>query len=86
MKILEVNSRAFRNNQKNYFDLADRGKKVVIRRGNKRAYVLTPLNDDDLYFTPKMLEKIDMSIQQVKLGQTTRVSNKEELNLFLESL
>ena len=86
MKILEVNSRAFRNNQKNYFDLADRGKKVFIRRGNKRAYVLTPLNDDDLYFTPKMLEKIDMSIQQVKLGQTTRVSNKEELNLFLESL
>jgi hypothetical protein len=86
MNILEVNSREFRDKQRAYFDLADEGQRVVIRRGSRKAYVLTPVNDDDLYFTPKMLEKIDASIQQAKEGKTTKVSNREELKLFLESL
>lgn len=86
MNILEVNSREFRDKQKAYFDLADEGQRVVIRRGSKKSYVLTAVNDDDLYFTPKMLEKIDMSIQEAREGKTIKVSNREELKSFLESL
>lgn len=66
--------------------MADEGQRVVIRRGSKKAYVLTPVSDDDLYFRSKMLDKIDASIQQAKEGKTTKVSNREELKLFLESL
>jgi hypothetical protein len=41
------------------------------------------IDNDDLYFTPEMLEKIDRSIQQAKEGKVTRISNIEELNKFL---
>jgi hypothetical protein len=83
MTILEVTSRQFRDRQKDIFDLADKGDKVVIKRGKKQAYTLTPIDEDDLYFTPEMLEKIDRSIQQAKEGKVTRISNIEELDKFL---
>jgi hypothetical protein len=83
MAILEVTSRQFRAKQKDIFDLADKGEKVIIKRGRKQAYTLTPIDDDDLYFTPEMLEKIDRSIQQAKEGKVTRISSIEELDRFL---
>jgi hypothetical protein len=83
MAILEVTSRQFRDKQKDIFDLADKGEKVVIKRGKKQAYTLTPIDDDDLYFTSEMLEKIDRSIQQAKEGKVTRISSIEELDKFL---
>lgn len=86
MNILEVNSREFRDKQKAYFDLVDKGQKVVIRRGSKKAYVLTLVDDDDLYFTTEMLKKIDFSMQEAKEGKSTKINSREDLNAFLESL
>ena len=43
MTILEVTSRQFRDKQKAFFDLADTGRQIVIRRGNKQAYALAPV-------------------------------------------
>ena len=84
--ILEVSSRQFRDQQRKYFDLADNGTQIVLKRGRKRAYVLTPLDEEDMYFTPAMLEKIERSLEQAKNGDVTRVTTKEELKSFLDGL
>lgn len=86
MAIIQTTSRQFRDKQKDFLDLADKGEKVVIRRGKKRAYLLTPVDDEDIYFTPAMLNKIDKSIKQVQEGLVTKIETEEELNQFLASL
>ncbi len=83
MAIYEVTSRQFRDKQKDIFDLADKGEKIIIRRGKKQAYTLIPIDEDDLYFTPKMLEKIDRAMTQVKEGKVKKISSLEELDKFL---
>jgi hypothetical protein len=86
MATLEITSRQFREKQKDIFELADKGEKVIIKRGRKQAYTLMPIDKDDLYFTSKMLEKIDLSIQQAKEGKVTKINSKEELISFLDNL
>lgn len=86
MATLEITSRQFREKQKDIFELADKGEKVIIKRGRKQAYILMPIDKDDLYFTSKMLEKIDLSIQQAKEGKVTKIKSKEELISFLDNL
>ncbi len=86
MAILEVTSRQFRDKQKDFFDLADKGQKIIIKRGKKQAYVLIPISDDDLYFTPEMLAKIDLSLQEAKEGKIRTVNNEGELKEYLDSL
>ncbi|MBC7418154.1 MAG: hypothetical protein H7325_08380 [Pedobacter sp.] len=58
MAIIETTSRQFRERQKDFFDIADNGEKIVIKRGSKKAYGLTPVEEDDLYFTPQMTARI----------------------------
>ncbi|MBK5247672.1 MAG: hypothetical protein JJE49_10450 [Peptostreptococcaceae bacterium] len=82
MAVLEVTSREFRDKQKNFFDLADKGEKVVIKRGKKQAYVLTPIGDEDLYFTPEMLARIDKSILQAKEGKVRKLTPELQKELL----
>ncbi|HBG42710.1 type II toxin-antitoxin system Phd/YefM family antitoxin [Limibacterium fermenti] len=84
MAIIQVTSREFRERLASLFDLADKGEKVVIKRGRKRAYTLTPIEDDDLDFTPEMLEKIDRSVQEAKDGKTYEMKQNETLDDFLK--
>lgn len=84
MSILQITSREFRERQKAFFDLADKGEKVIIKRGKKQAYVLTPINDDDLYFTPEMLSKIDKAVQEASEGETFAMNPGESLDEFLD--
>ena len=84
MSVIQVTSREFREKQASLFELADKGENIVIRRGKKQAYVLTPLDDNDLYFTPEMLAKIDASIEQAKAGEVYRMQGDESLDDFLE--
>jgi PHD/YefM family antitoxin component YafN of YafNO toxin-antitoxin module len=86
MAIIQTTSRQFRDKQKDFFELADKGERVIIRRGKKQAYLLTPIDDEDIYFTPAMLDKINRSIEQVKEGKVTKIETEEELNLFLDNL
>ncbi len=86
MAIIQTTSRQFRDKQKDFFDLADKGEKILIRRGKKQAYLLTPVDDEDLYFTPAMLDKINLSIKQVQKSNVTKVETEEELNQFLSTL
>ncbi|RYY07372.1 MAG: hypothetical protein EOP43_03470 [Sphingobacteriaceae bacterium] len=84
--IVETTSRQFREHQKDFFDMADKGQNVVIKRGNKQAYVLTPVSADDLYFTPEMVARIKESRQEIKDGKGIVIKTKEELNTFFDTL
>ncbi|KUK58046.1 MAG: hypothetical protein XD81_1280 [Bacteroidetes bacterium 38_7] len=78
MAIVQVTSREFRDKQASLFDLADKGERIIIRRGKKRAYLLTPIENDDLFFTDKMLSKIDASLEQVKKGEIIEFESVED--------
>ncbi|MGO1650335.1 MAG: hypothetical protein ACTHXT_13405 [Sphingobacterium sp.] len=86
MAIIETTSRKFRERQKDFFDMADSGQKVVIKRGSKQAYVLTPISDDDLYFSPEMVQRIKDSRQEITKGNYTEVNTKEQLKEYFDSL
>lgn len=58
MAVIQVTSREFREKQKNIFDLADSGEKIIIRRGKKQAYMLVPIDNTDLCLTPAAEERI----------------------------
>ena len=84
--MLVVSSREFREKQAEYMDRADNGEQIIVQRGKNKAYSITPVTEDDLYFTPEMMERIKKSIEQVKEGKVTTVKGKEELKQFLNSL
>ncbi|MCL2041871.1 MAG: hypothetical protein FWG84_07525 [Bacteroidales bacterium] len=86
MAVVEITSRQFRDNQKSFFDLADEGKQVVIKRRSKQSYALTPVNEDDWYWTPEMEAKIEKALQQIENGECTVIKNKEELRQYFDNL
>jgi len=62
--------------------MADQGERIIIRRGNKQAYLLTPVDDTDYYLTPDMLKKVDQSLQEVKEGKLTKLTDELRKDLF----
>ena len=86
-----VSNKEFIINQKRYFDLADEGQQIVIRRRNKRSYTLAPIDEDvdedeDWYPSPEMEAKIERAFQQYEEGKYTVINNKEELQQFFDRL
>jgi len=86
MAVLEVSARQFRDKQKNIFDIADTGRQVVIKRGRKQSYILTPVNHDDFVATPELLEKIERARQQMRDGKYTECLTYEDSLKHLETL
>ena len=85
-EIIETTSRQFRERQKDFFDMADNGQKIVIKRGSKQAYVLTPVSTDDLYFSSEMVARIKASQQEIKVGKSIVLKTKKDLDEFFEKL
>lgn len=81
--MLVISSREFRENQKSYFERVDKGEQVIVQRGKDRAYALTPINDDDVYFNAEMVERIKQSIKQVEEGKVKKVTTPEEIRNLL---
>ncbi|WP_439581846.1 hypothetical protein [Dyadobacter bucti] len=86
MAIIETTSRQFRERQKDFFELADKGEKVVIRRGRKQTYVLTPISEDDLYFTPEVIQRIKEAQQEIKEGKSISFDSVDEMDKYFQSL
>ena len=86
MTALEVTARQFREKQKSFFEMADTGRQIVIRRGKKQAYILTPVNPTDFMLTPEIWERMEKSRQQFKNGDVTICKTYEESLKHLESL
>lgn len=72
--MLVVSSREFRQNQKRYFERADQGEQIIVHRGKNKAYALTPVKEEDLYFNAEMVDRIKQSIGQVKSGKTKSIT------------
>ena len=92
--MIVISSRAFRDSQKKYFDLAKR-ERVIIKRKNEflelvpRGNVIpdNPSPSNDSWFNDQMnIEALDRSIIQANEGKVIRVSGKEELKAFLDNL
>ena len=81
--MLVISSREFRQNQKEYFERADKGEHIIVQRGKDKAYALTPVTEDDLYFNADMIEKLKQSIQEVQNGEVKKVTSSKEISDLL---
>mgnify|MGYP006293727899 FL=1 len=81
--MLVISSREFRQNQKLYFERADKGEQIIVQRGKDKAYALTPINEDDVYFNAEMIKKIKLSAEQAKNGEVKKITSSEEINELL---
>lgn len=48
------------------FDLADQGEKVIIRRKQKQAYALVPIQDEELTTSISLQAKVDKKREELK--------------------
>ena len=81
--MLVISSREFRQNQKLYFERADKGEQIIVQRGKDKAYALTPVSEDDVYFNAEMIKKIKLSAEQAKNGEVKKITGSEEINDLL---
>ena len=81
--MLVISSREFRQNQRLYFERADKGEQIIVQRGKDKSYALTPINEDDVYFSAEMIKKIKLSAEQAKNGEVKRITSSEEINDLL---
>lgn len=81
--MLVISSREFRQNQKKYFERVDKGEHIIVQRAKDKAYVLTPISKDDMYFSAEMVDKIKQSILEVEQGEVQRVSTSKEISDLL---
>ena len=81
--MLVISSREFRQNQRLYFERADKGEQIIVQRGKDKSYALTPINEDDVYFNAEMVKKIKLSMEQAKNGEVKTITSTEEINDLL---
>ena len=84
MKI--ITTREFRENQKKYFDLAEK-ERVIIHRGKKRKSVLlTPIEESeetDIYFSdPQVKAHMEEGIKDIEEGRYIKVNMNDLKNLL----
>jgi antitoxin YefM len=84
--MLVISSREFRDKQAEYMDLADQGEQIIVQRGKNKAYSITPINSEDLYFSKQMIDKIDKSILESNEGKTIKIAGKDALLKFLKEI
>jgi len=81
--MLIISSREFRQNQRLYFEKADRGEQIIVQRGKDKSYVLRSVNEDDLYFNNEMVERIKKSIEEARQGDVKSITSSNDLKELL---
>ena len=81
--MLIISSREFRQHQKEYFERVDKGEHIIVQRGKDKAYALTPITENEMYFIAEMVEKIKQSISEVQKGEVKSVSSSKEISDLL---
>jgi len=81
--MLVISSREFRQNQKKYFERVDKGEHIIVQRAKDKAYALTPISENDMYFNAEMVDKIKQSILEVQQGEVKRVSTSKGISDLL---
>ena len=82
-----ISSRDFRTNQSKYLGMAANGQGIVLTTRSLGSFKIVPIQEDDTLMTREELyQKIDRGIQEIKEGKGYKVSTKEELERFLDTL
>ena len=81
--MLVVSSREFRQNQRLYFEKADKGEQIIVQRGKDKSYVLTPIDDENLYFNAEMVTRIKKSLNEAQKGDVLTINTSEEITELL---
>ena len=82
-----INSRQFRSNQSKYLGMVANGESIILRSRSYGSFKIVPVTDDDtLMSKEEFYRRIDNGIRQLQEGKYTEISNKQELDAFLESL
>jgi antitoxin YefM len=81
--MLVISSREFRQNQKKYFERVDKGEHIIVQRAKDKAYALTPISEEDMYFSAGMVDKIKQSVLEVEKGEVSRVSTSKGISDLL---
>ena len=78
-----ITTREFRENQKSYFDLAEKEKVIVHRGKNRKPVLLTPIEESeesDMYFSDsKVIASILRGIEDLKEGRITRIKDTKNI-------
>ena len=79
-----ISSREFRDNQKKYFDLVDQNEQVIVQRGKRKSYILSPLSEIDRMSTnPELIAKIKKAEEQIAAGNVVTLNSSEDIKTFL---
>lgn len=81
--MLVISSREFRQKQKEYFERADKGEHIIVQRGKDKAYALTPVSPDDMYFNAEMVKRIKQSLQEIEQGDYREITSSKEISDLL---
>lgn len=81
--MLVISSREFRQNQRLYFEKADKGEQIIVQRGKDKSYVLTPIDDENLYFNAEMVTRIKKSLNEAEKGDVLTINTSEEITELL---
>ena len=79
-----ISSREFRDNQKKYFDLVDQNEQVIVQRGKRKSYLLSPLTEIDRISTnPELIAKIRKAEEEIAAGNVVTLNSSEDIKTFL---
>lgn len=85
--MLIISFREFRENQKSYLDRIDKGAEILIKRSKNKSYKIIPVTDDDMLMSKdEFLNKINLSLQQIEMGNFTTLTSKQDITNFLNAL
>ena len=86
MATVNFTTHEFTSRSDQAFDLADKGEKVIIRRGRRRAYRLIPFTEEPSGITPELQAKIDRAREEYRRGEPLHFESKEEMHAWLDAL
>jgi len=75
-----ISSREFRDNQKKYFDLVDQNEHVIVQRGKRKSYMLSPLSEIDRMSTnPELIAKIKKAEEEIASGNVIHIKDPKNI-------
>ena len=86
MATVNFTTQEFTSRSDQAFDLADKGEKVIIRRGRRRAYRLISFTEESSGITPELQAKIDRAREEQRAGKCIRLTTHEEMDRYFDSL
>lgn len=83
METLSISN--FRSSLAASFDRADKGEKVLIRRG-RQMYALVSIGQEDLTISPALQKRIDDARKSYRNGESIVLGSPAEIDDYFEAL